>query len=170
MIGFIRAHGADPGPTQRPLLAGGLSGLAALVPAAAVFVAFGSFAVAADDVLRLPRPVTAVLVSALFILAGVLYGALFRRAANDPAAGWLFGMAYGFLLWVVAPIVVLPLLRGPVMAAGLAAIGFLATFLIWGLLAGILLPLIHHPLRGRLDGRGKGRFGPEAPTLKRRLL
>ena len=55
MIRFIRAHGADPGPTQRPLTAGLLTGLAAIVPAGAVFVAFGSFAVAADAHRSRPR-------------------------------------------------------------------------------------------------------------------
>lgn len=170
-IGFIRAHGADPGPTQRPMLAGGLTGLAAVVLAGAVFVAFGSFAVVADDVMRLPRPITAALLAGAFVLAGVLYGAVFRRAANDARAGWLLGMAYGFLLWVGAPIAVLPLIRGPAMAAGVAAIGFLVTFLLWGLLVGALFPYIHRPLHAGLgDRRGDRHLGPDAATLKRRLL
>jgi hypothetical protein len=171
MIRFIRAHGADPGPTQRPLLAGALSGLAALVPAAAVFVAFGSFAVAADEVMRLAKPVTAGLLAVAFTLAGIVYGAVFRRAANDPGAGWLLGLSYGFLLWVAAPIVVLPLIRGPAMAAGLAATGFLATFLLWGLITGVLFPFVHRPLHAGLRSDGRTRhLGPDAATLKRRLL
>lgn len=170
MIRFIRAHGMDPGPTQRPLLAGGLTGLVGLIPAGAVFVAFGSFAVVADKVLRLPRPATAALLIGLFGLAGVLYGAFFQRAANDRRAGWLLGMAYGFLLWVAAPIVVLPLMRGTVMAAGLAATGFLATFLLWGLLLGLLFPLVHRPLHAGLESDRGRRLGPEAAKLKQRLL
>lgn len=169
-IGFIRAHGADPGPTQRPLLAGGLTGLAALAPAGAVFVAFGSFAVVADEVMRLPRLSTALLLAAAFIVAGVLYGAFFRRAANDPRAGWLLGLAYGFLLWVAAPVVVLPLIRGPAMAAGAAATGFLVTFLLWGLIVGFLFPWIHRPLHADLESeRGDHHFGPNAATTKRPL-
>lgn len=166
-IGFIRAHGADPGPTQRPLLAGGLTGLAAIAPAGAAFVAFGSFTVVADDVMRLPRPLTAILLAAAFTLAGVLYGAFFRRAANDAHAGWLLGLAYGFLLWVAAPIVVLPLIRGPAMAAGVAASGFLVTFLLWGLIVGVLFPYIHQPLHADLESeRGDRYFGPASATQK----
>ena len=170
MIRFIRAHGADPGPTQRPLSAGLLTGLAAIVPAGAVFVAFGSFAIAADEVMRLPRPLTAALLVTAFALAGVLYGALFQRAANDPRAGWLLGLAYGFLLWVAAPIVVLPLIRGPAMAAGVAATGFLVTFLLWGLIVGVLFPHIHPPLHAELDSRRHTSLGPDAAKLKQRLL
>ena len=35
MAGFLGAHGYDPGPTQRPLLAGAIVGLLATVPAIA---------------------------------------------------------------------------------------------------------------------------------------
>jgi len=170
-IGFIRAHGADPGPTQRPLLAGGLTGLAAILPAGAVFVAFGSFTVVARDVMRLPESLTAALLAGAFVFAGVLYGAIFRRAANDAHAGWLLGLAYGFLLWVAAPIVVLPLIRGPAMAAGVAATGFLVTFLLWGLILGVLFPWIHRPLHADLESeRGDRHFGPNAAVLKQKLL
>jgi hypothetical protein len=168
MMSFIRAHGADPGPTQRPYLAGLLTGLIAVVPSAAVFVAFGSFEVAAQDVMRLPKAVSAGVLVAAFAVAGLLYGAVFQRMANDVRAGWLLGLAYGFLLWVAAPIVVLPLIGGTTMAAGLAATGFLVTFLAWGLLVGLLFPHVHRPLKGRLQS-GDGRLGPDAIASKRRL-
>ena len=96
--------------------------------------------------------------------------ALFQRAANDPGAGWLLGLAYGFLLWIAAPIVVLPLIRGPAMAAGSAATGFLVTFLLWGLLVGILFPRIHRPLHAKLDSRRHKSLGPDAAKLGQRLL
>ena len=47
MASFLAAHGYDPGPTQRPLLAGGLSGVLATVPAIAVLHLFGSLEVEA---------------------------------------------------------------------------------------------------------------------------
>ena len=173
MIGFIRAHGYDPGPTQRPLLAGTVTGLLAAAPAAAVFLAFGSFQVAADEVLRLPRPWAAMATLAGLAAGGTGYGAFFRRAANDRGAGWILGMSYGFLLWVAAPIAVLPLLGGRVMAAGLPATGFFAAFLVWGLAAGMLFPFVHRPLQGGVDSeRGDlaRRFGPDAAKLEQRLL
>ena len=48
MPGFLDAHGYDPGPSQRPLIAGGISGLLATVPAIAILVAAGSLKVEAE--------------------------------------------------------------------------------------------------------------------------
>jgi hypothetical protein len=169
MIAFLRAHGVDPGPTQRPLLAGALTGLAATVPALIVFVSFGSFTVVADEILGLPRISTALLLIAAFTLSGVLYGFTFRRAANDRHGGWLFGAAFGFILWMVAPIIVLPVMSGHIMAAGTAAMGFLASFLVWGTVIGGLFPHIHRPLYMSMYARlGEQRsFGPVAAALQR---
>lgn len=172
MIRFLRAHGADPGPTQRPLTAGLVTGLAATAPAGGTLIAFGSFAVAADQVIRLSAPVTAALLIAAFATAGLLYGALFQRAANDRRAGWLLGLAYGFVLWVAAPMVVLPLVSGVAMAAGVPAKGFLITFLFWGLVLGTVFPYVHARLHRGLqpDRRVRGRLGADAAALKRRLF
>jgi hypothetical protein len=169
MMAFLRAHGVDPGPTQRPLLAGALTGLAAAVPALIVFVSFGSFAAVADDILALPRMSTALLLVAAFTLAGALYGLTFRRAANDRHGGWLFGAAFGFILWMIAPIIVLPVMSGHVMAAGTAAMGFIASFLVWGTVIGGLFPHIHRPLYMSIYARlGEQRsFGPAAAALQR---
>ncbi len=171
MMRFMRAHGGEAGPTQRPLIAGALSGLLAAIPAAGVFVAFGSFEVAAEEVMRLPKTATAALLLAAFTAAGVVYGGFFQRAANDRRAGWMLGLAFGFLLWIAAPIVVLPLLGGARMAAGVAATGFLAAFLAWGLTIGLIFPFVHRPLHAGLDDRGgPARLGPDAAGIKRRLL
>jgi hypothetical protein len=151
MISFVRAHGYDPGPTQRPLLAGAITGLLATVPGGLAFVGFGSFHVVVDDVFRLSRVWTAALMLAAFILAGLLYGAVFQRAANDRRAGWLIGLAYGFILWFAAPVVALPLIQRTAMAGGSAAVGFLVSFLIWGLAAGVLFPYVHRPLHANLE-------------------
>jgi hypothetical protein len=170
MMGFLRAHGVDPGPLQRPILAGLLSGLAGAVPAGAAFVAFGSFQVAADHVMRLPRPLAAVVLIAAFAASGALYGLVLRRAANDLRGGWLFGTVFGFILWMAAPVTVLPLMGGRVMAAGLAATGFFASFLLWGMVTGAVFPLIHRPLQAKL-GQNGGRSkdaGAASPRLLRR--
>ncbi len=170
MIGFLRAHGMDPGPLQRPLAAGALAGAAATVPAAAVFVGFGSFVVAAARAMRLSRPLAALALVGAFTAAGVLYGLVFRRAANDRRGGWLFGAAFGFLLWVAAPVVVLPLMSAQVMAAGRAATGFFACFVLWGAAAGALFPYVHRPLQVRLgQGRKGAALGPLV-AVSRRVL
>ena len=170
MIRFLLAHGSDPGPTQRPLLAGALTGLLAAIPAGVAFVGFGSFVVAADDVIRLSRSMTGALLLTALTGAGFLYGCVFQRAANDRGAGWLLGLAYGFILWVAAPIIVLPFLRGPAMAAGTAATGFLVSFLLWGLVVGVIFPYVHRPLHAALTSQRAATFGPNVVLLKRRLL
>lgn len=162
MISFIRAHGYDPAPTQRPVLCGALSGVIAVIPAAWVFVGFGSFDVAATEVLRLSRLGAAILIVAAFGIGGLLYGALFRRAADDTQAGWVLGMSFGFVLWAAAPVVVLPLIGDGAMAGGRAAIGFLASFLLWGATLGMVFPLLHRRLRARISARSeKKQVGPD---------
>jgi hypothetical protein len=173
MISFVQAHGYDPGPTQRPLLAGGITGVLAAIPAGVAFIGVGSFQVVADQVIRLPRSWTVALMLAAFTVAGLLYGAIFQRAANDRRAGWLLGISYGFILWVAAPLAALPLIQRPAMAGGVAATGFFVTFLLWGFATGLLVPYVHHPLHADIDDvqrRSGRRFGPEAVALKQGLL
>src|SRR5204862_7629004 len=45
--GILSAHGYDPGPTQRPVLAGASAGVLATIPAIALLYAFGSLKVEA---------------------------------------------------------------------------------------------------------------------------
>ena len=47
MAEFLGAHGYDPGPTQRPVLAGLITGIVATAPAIGVLQAFGSLEVEA---------------------------------------------------------------------------------------------------------------------------
>jgi hypothetical protein len=170
MIGFLRAHGMTPGPLQHPMTAGAFSAGVALAPAGAVFVALGSFAVAADKVLNLPRPLVAGLMIVGFAVCGALYGLIFQRAANDRTGGPLFGAIYGFVLWMAAPIVVLPLVGAQTMAAGRAATGFLAAFLIWGAVTGALFPYVHKPLQAQMDGGDKPHRGAGGVVRPHKLL
>lgn len=174
MMSFLNAHGFDPGPTQRPLLAGALSGAIAAIPAIGVMAAFKSYMVAADQIARLSRPLAVLGLLGAFAAAGLVYGRLFGRAAEDRRGGWMFGLAFGFALWIAAPVVVAPLLNGSAMAAGRPAMGFFAAFVVWGLLIGGLFPFVHAPLQSRLDGSsgvglpfGPAVFGP-VKLLRRR--
>ncbi len=56
------------------------------------------------------------------------------------------------MMWMAAPVVILPLVGRPIIAAGPAAVGFLGAFLIWGVIVGMLFPYIHRPLHANLDG------------------
>jgi hypothetical protein len=172
MMTFLRAHGMDPGPLQRPLLAGAVTGFFAAAPALLALTVFRTLAVVADYVMQLTRPTTALVLVAAFTFAGLLYGLTFQRAANDRRDGWLFGMVFGFVLWMAAPLVVLPMISGNVMAAGPSATGFLASFLVWGAITGALFPHIHRPLQIRMAQRGKTEheLGPTAAAVKPQIL
>lgn len=171
MMRFLRAHGMDPGPLQRPMLAGALSGLAGSVPALAVFVGLGALPPVAREVFGTSETVALSLMLGAFAAAGILYGRLFGRAANDRRGGWLFGASFGFLLWLIAPAVVLPAISASRMASGTAAAAFFACFVLWGLATGGLFPFVHKPLHARMDGRRRGRaVGPLAAVAGARLL
>lgn len=167
MIRFFQAHGYDPAPTARPALCGAISGALAAAAASPVLYAFGSLR-AAETVFGRDGAYVTLLIVATLTLAGFIYGAVFRRAADDARAGWLLGMAHGFVVWVAAPITLLPLVGDHVMAAGRPATGFFAGFVLWGLLLGVLFPHIHKAISGELGARRREwlSFG----RLKTRLL
>jgi hypothetical protein len=70
------------------------------------------------------------------LLGGVFYGWLFQRAANDPRGGWLFGLAFGFVLWMLVPIPLLQWLPHRPILSGNPALGLLLARLLWGLSLG----------------------------------
>ena len=107
MASFLGAHGFDPGPTQRPLLTGAISGVVATVPAIAVLYAFGSLEVEAQ-ILGISQPLTIAAGALLMACAGAGYSRLFGRAANYIRGGWLFGLAFGFALWAAGAVMILP--------------------------------------------------------------
>lgn len=159
---YMRAHGNAPGPTQRPVLAGALTGLVAEIPAAMMLWWSGAL-VSATQSLSLRVWITLVLHSAAAIAGAAIYGRLFSRAANDPNGGWLFGISYGFLIWMIGPVTVLQWTLGRPLALGVAAMGILAAHLIYGLTLGLLFPWIHRLLQYKLKNLkepvGRGIFG-----------
>src|SRR6187551_1071423 len=108
MAGFLSAHGYEPGPTQRPLLAGAISGMVATAPAIGLLHLFGSLAVEARIV---GMPIAGTIGAGLLVMAfaGAVYARLLGRAANDVRGSWLFGMAFGFALWATGGVFILPL-------------------------------------------------------------
>ena len=162
MASFLGAHGFDPGPTQRPLLTGAISGVAATVPALAVLYAFGSLEVEAQ-ILGISQPVTIAAGALLMACAGAGYSRLFGRAANYIRGGWLFGLAFGFALWAAGAVMILPLASHGQTPAGMAGIGVFASLLIWGATLGALVPWVRRPLHQDIDEGAKHRsVGPNA--------
>lgn len=149
MANFLGAHGYDPGPTQRPLLAGAIAGLIATVPAVGLLLAFGSLKVE-TQILGVSDAATLALGATVMATAGALYSRIFGRAANDARGGWLFGMASGFVLWTAGAVLVLPLVSGGNTPAGHAALGVLVSLVLWGAALGAILPFVqrrvHKPI------------------------
>jgi hypothetical protein len=167
MAGFLSAHGYDPGPTQRPLLAGAISGVLATIPAIAILWLFDSLGVEAR-ILGISVPITIAAGSVLMAVAGAVYGRLFGRAVNDVRDGWLFGMAFGFALWAAGAVMVLPLVSDGKAPAGTAAIGVILSLVAWGAALGIIHPFVHRPLHERLETAAKRtEVGPSAATRER---
>ena len=147
---FVRAHGYEAGPTQRPLLAGLLSAAIAEPPTLALlWIADALEPLAHAAGLDLAEGVA---VHVLLVLgAGAIYGQVFQRAANDRGGGWLFGLAYGFLGWLIGPVTLLQWLKGEPAIFGMAAQAVLGAYLLWGLLIGMLFPAVHRPLQAGID-------------------
>lgn len=160
---MLRAHGLDAGPTQRPLLAGGIAGALADLAGLAVLAPFGSLAALADAIGR-SVAVAGTAHCVAMAMGGVLYGWLFQRAANDRRGGWLFGLAYGFLLWMAVPVPLLQWLPDRPSMTGAPAAGLLLAQLAWGLVLGLAFPRVHRPLQARVDCRSPGAHGRLGPA------
>ena len=173
MLSMLQAHGLDAGPTQRPLLAGATAGLIAVAPALGVLAGFGSL-----DAPAMATGTSVVLAGcaygSLMLLGGILYGWLFQRAANDPRGGWLFGLAFGFVLWMLGPVPLLQWLPDRPILRGYPAAGLLLGQLLWGFALGVVFPLIHRRLHVDLHEQphsgAAGCTGPEAAVQKQMLL
>lgn len=166
MPSFLGAHGYDPGPTQRPILAGAITGLLATAPAVGLLTAFGSLEVEAR-ILGTSVVATLAVGALVMAVAGALYSRLFGRAANDPRGGWLFGMAFGFILWTAGAVLILPLVSGGKAPAGEAALGVFLSLVVWGAALGALLPLVHRPLHKSIESESRRASSGPAGRLPR---
>ena len=162
MRSMLAARGLDPGPQQRPLTTGTLAGLAASLPALAVLDSYHWIATLAEATGAM-RPSVGVACALLLAAGGWLYGAVFRRAANDPLGGWLFGMAFAFVLWMLVPLPLLQWLPERPVLVGPPAMGLLLGALLWGAGLGAAFPLIHRHLRAGIAAPTPAKLtGPEA--------
>ena len=170
MHGFVAAHGYDPGPSQRPVLSGAISGILATIPAIGILIMFGSLQAEAE-ILGLSPAATLAVGSAVMAAAGAAYARFFGRAANAVRGGWLFGMSFGFGLWAAGAVLVLPLLSGGRAPAGGAAVGVALALIVWGAATGILVPFVHRPLHESLESASKrAAVGPDAAAAARRPI
>lgn len=136
-IGFMRAHGQMAGPGERPRLAGTLAGLFAGLLSLPLLSGSGATASLAQGI-GIRTWMVQLLYCVVAMVAGMLYAAVFGRTANDPRGGWLFGIAYGFLLWMIGPVALIQEVLDRQFVTGTAAMGVLGANLVSGLVLGIL--------------------------------
>ena len=166
MRGFLDAHGYDPGPSQRPLTAGAISGILATVPAIGVLILFGSLRAEAS-ILGMSPLATLGAGWAVMALAGAAYARFFGRAANAVRGSWLFGMTFSFALWAGGAVLILPVLSGGRAPAGDAAAGVALSMIVWGFAVGILVPFVHRPLHENIERASKREaVGPDAAARR----
>jgi hypothetical protein len=146
---YMRAHGNSPGPTHRPMLTGCLSGLIAYLPALLVRYYAGTLEAEAAA-LGVSVGIAAVAVAGVSIVIGLLYAAVFQRAANDTRSGWLFGSSFGFLIWMLGPVEIWQIATGHALASGGAAIGLFGSYVLYGLVLGSVFPLVNKLLQKEL--------------------
>ena len=148
---YMRAHGNSPGPTHRPYLTGAVSAIAAAVPSLLVRWFFGSLE-SEQEALGIPLWATVLIDASILIVAGMAYSQIFQRAANDTCGGWLFGISYGFLIWMLGPITIWQLAAGNPLAVGPAAIGIFVAQLVYGLILGGLFPFLNRAVQKKMNG------------------
>ena len=147
-----QAHGYMPGPTHRPSLTGALTGLLASFAALPLLCTSGAWHKLSETLSLRPGMTPVVYIGAMTV-AGVLYARIFLRAANDVRGGWLFGISYGFLLWMLGPVTLLQLFNGAPIATGNQAKALMGAQLLYGLVLGTAFPWIHRILQPKLGTR-----------------
>jgi hypothetical protein len=146
---YMRAHGNIPGPTQRPYLTGAVSGMLASAPSILVRYLSGALLSEADALGSNLWIAVAFDVSVL-VLAGMIYAAIFKRAANDTRGGWMFGASFGFLIWMIGPVTIWQWTTGRALATGTPAMGIFGAQVIYGLALGGLFPFVNRALQTKM--------------------
>ena len=153
---YLRAHGNTAGPTQRPLWTGAISGLIAFVPYETVLrLTGGRGSIARGFDISIWMSSAANLT--VMVAAGIIYAAIFKRAANDCSGWWIFGASYGFLLWMIAPVTILQIIGSRQLAVGTAAMGLFAAHILYGFTLGLVFPRVHFLIQSRLENSNKRR-------------
>lgn len=150
---YMRAHGNTPGPTHRPYLTGAISGLVAEVPSAALLIWSGAMASLARFLLT-DLPIAVAFDTVVMVIAGIIYAMIFKRAANDRDGGWLFGISYGFLLWMFSPVTLWQLVSSSPIIIGKAAMGLFGAQVLYGLVLGFTYPRVHALVQSKLNQQG----------------
>ncbi|HWF44286.1 MAG TPA: hypothetical protein VG537_06565 [Candidatus Kapabacteria bacterium] len=157
-VHYLQVHGQHAGPTQRPVMAGLITGFIASLIALGVLYGTGGLPLLSE---RLGISVTSIVIIhiALATVEGMIYGLLLGRAANAKRSAWLFGITYGYFLWVAGPVMLFELIFSVPVARYDLGIPIITSHLIYGISLGILFPYIHAPLHRRLTHMDLSKYG-----------
>ena len=145
---YMRAHGNQSGPTQRP----GLAAAICSIPAgflATVLLWYSGGILALARSMHISERSVLLLGIPLALVTGSIYGRVLNRAANNWRSSWIFGLTYGFLLWLIGPVTMFYWSMERPLAVGIPAIGIFGGHLVFGLVLGVLFPGIHHLLKAK---------------------
>jgi hypothetical protein len=162
---YLRAHGNTAGPAQRPLLTGAVSAFIAFFPYEAVLWVAGARASIAKE-FGIGAWVSSMINVVILVFAGVVYAAIFKRAANDRSGGWIFGASYGFVLWLIAPISIWQLSSSRGLVVGTAAMGLFAAYILFGSVLGVIFPWINSLIQSKLDRTNVQRINASANLFR----
>ena len=137
---------ASPRALRGPLVRGGVAGLSAAWLTGSALAAQGALsALSADSWLGVPGSGWA-LALIIGLLAGMGFALLHGRPREGSGVGIVRGALYGFVLWGVLPMTLLPILQGEGLAWTLTDARSAFPGLIGYLFLGALLGLVHHGL------------------------
>ena len=162
---YMRAHGNTPSPTQKPIATAVIGGLIAAIPYLALLYWTEALRSVATG-FHFSTSVVLVIALVLSVLGAMAYSWIFKRAANDTRGGWLFGMSFGFLLWMLGPVALWQTITGRPVAVGSPAMGIFGAYVVYGLVLGLVFPWIHFLIRGRLSDLAAGDQPHEEHELK----
>lgn len=164
---YMRAHGNTPSPTQRPVITGVVCGLIAAIP----YVLVLHFSDALESSARtfgVSIALGFVVAVLLSVAGGMIYAWIFKRAANDVHGGWMFGMSYGFLLWVLGPVALWQAVTSRPVAVGTPAIGMFLAQILYGLVLGLVFPWVHDLIKGNFsDVRDDVKVEEKGPEVEK---
>jgi len=101
-------------------------------------------------------------------LVGASYGLLFRRQSFDRTSALGWGVAYGFLWWVIGPLTLAPIILGSAPAWTAAAAADAFPSLVGHLAYGAALGMTFHALEARFSPWWISRSEAEASRIERR--
>jgi hypothetical protein len=125
-----------------------LAGVLGLTIAFPLLWISGSLAIASRSSAQ-PLWLVSGIIVAVMAGAGGLYGRVFMRAANDPRGGWLFGISYGFLIWMLGPVTLVQWALARQVVIGGDSRSLFTAHLLYGLVLGLAFPAINRVIQSR---------------------